>query len=122
MALFSKRTLPSLPTLPDLPELPPRDRLSPLMPFAVGLGMVVAGLLLRRTDPDLLRLPQPATKPHWRGLTRRRDMARTARDGIAGLIPRNLTGSLGRTLILMGGALVLVRALDELVDDDSANY
>ena len=48
--------------------------------------------------------------------------ARAARDGIADITPNNLTSSLGRTLIFMGGALLAVRALDELVDDDSAEY
>jgi hypothetical protein len=91
-------------------------------PFLFGVGFVAAGLLLRLTDPKVLRLPEPSGKPRLSGLLKRDEAARTARDGIAHVLPRNLTGSLGRTMILMGAALIAVRALDELVDDDGAEY
>ncbi|WP_246107314.1 hypothetical protein [Puniceibacterium confluentis] len=91
-------------------------------PILVGLAMVGIGLVACRIEPAALRLPEPAGRPRLRDIRDGRDVARAARDGIATLIPRNLTRSLGRTLMLMGGALIAVRALDELVDDDSASY
>ena len=84
--------------------------------------MVGIGIAARRIEPDVLRLPEPADHVRLKDIRGGRDVARAARDGIAGFIPRNLTRSLGRTLMLMGGALIAVRALDELVDDDSAEY
>ena len=91
-------------------------------PFLFGLGMVGLGLLARQAKPSALRLPEPADKPSLRDIRGGRDAARAARDGIADITPNNLTSSLGRTLIFMGGVLLAVRALDELVDDDSAEY
>ncbi|MCE0505550.1 MULTISPECIES: hypothetical protein [unclassified Roseivivax] len=105
---------------PDLPSLP---RSAPsYTPFLLGLALVGCGLALRRSDPAPLRLPEPGGAPEARKARSGRDAARVARDGIARFIPSNLTGSLGRTLILMGGATIAVRALDELVDDDQAEY
>ena len=91
-------------------------------PFLIGLGLIGLGLAARRVEPDTLRLPEPAERPDLRNIRSGSDAARAARDGIAGFMPRNLTKSLGRTMILMGAALVAVRALDELVDDDTADY
>ncbi len=92
------------------------------VPILLGLAMVGIGFAARRVEPELLSLPEPSGRVRIRDIRGGRDAARAARDGIAGLIPRNLTASLGRTLMLMGGALIVVRALDELVDDDSASY
>ena len=91
-------------------------------PLLLGLAMVGIGFAARRVQPDVLRLPEPGGHMRLRDVRGGRDAARVARDGIAGLIPRNLTASLGRTLMLMGGALIVVRTLDELVDDDSVEY
>ncbi len=91
-------------------------------PILLGLALVGIGIATRRVEPEMLRLPEPAERPRLRDIRGGRDAARAARDGIAGFIPRNLTRSLGRSLMLMGGALIVVRALDELVDDDSAQY
>ena len=92
------------------------------MPFLIGIGLIGLGMAARRIEPDTLRLPEPADSPDFRNIRSGRDAARAARDGIAGFVPRNLTKSLGRTMILMGAALVAVRALDELVDEDTADY
>ena len=91
-------------------------------PFLIGLGLIGLGLAARRVEPETLRLPEPAERPNFRNVRSGRDAARAARDGIAGFVPRNLTKSLGRTMILMGGALVIIRALDEIVDEDTAEY
>ncbi|SIS83693.1 hypothetical protein SAMN05421759_104183 [Roseivivax lentus] len=91
-------------------------------PFLIGLGLIGLGLAARRVEPDALRLPEPAERPDLRNIRSGKDAARAARDGIAGFVPRNLTKSLGRTMILMGAALVAIRALDELVEDDTADY
>ncbi|MHA6326219.1 hypothetical protein [Roseivivax sp. CAU 1753] len=91
-------------------------------PFLIGLGLIGLGLAARRVEPETLRLPEPGDRPDFRGIRSGKDAARAARDGIAGFMPANLTKSLGRTMILMGAALVAVRALDELVDDDTADY
>lgn len=91
-------------------------------PFLAGLAMVGLGLAVRRIAPETLTLPAPATRPRLRDVRRGRDAARVARDGIASVMPANLTGSLGRTLIIMGAGVLAIRALDELVDDDTARY
>ena len=108
----------SRPKLPQLSE----DRRADLMPVVAGLGMLGLGLFLRQTAPSALRLPEPGRRKRLRDVRSGRDAAHVARDGIARFIPDNLTGSLGRTLILMGTATIAVRILDELVDDDSAEY
>ncbi|WP_424933168.1 hypothetical protein [Amaricoccus macauensis] len=99
------------------------QRGSEFAPYLVGLAMVGLGLAARRVEPDLLSLPEPSeTRKRLRDVRTGRDAARVTRDGIASFIPANLTKSMGRTLIIMGAALVAVRALDELVDDDGADY
>ncbi|ETX29960.1 hypothetical protein [Roseivivax isoporae] len=97
-------------------------RLDDYAPFLIGLAMVGVGLAARQVEPEALRLPKPGAKARLRDVRSGRDAARAARDGLAGLLPSNLTRSVGRTMILMGAALIAVRALDELVDDDSAEY
>ena len=91
-------------------------------PFLIGLGLIGLGLAARRVEPEMLNLPEPAERPDFRKVRSGRDAARATRDGLAGLLPRNITKSLGRTMILMGGALLVIRALDEIVDTDTAEY
>ncbi len=91
-------------------------------PMLAGLGMLAAGFLLRRTAPRALNLPEPGRRKRLRDVGSGKDAAHVARDGIANVTPRNLTSSLGRTLIMMGAATIAIRALDELVDDDAADY
>lgn len=84
-------------------------------PLLLGAALVGAGLVLRNWEPDALRLPERPTRPHMdRGASR---MAREARDLIARILPGNLTGSIGRTLVIMGAGLVLVRLLDMAADE-----
>ena len=68
MPLFSRSntTLPSVSDI-DLPEMP--QGLAAYTPLIAGAAMIGAGLLLRRTEPDTLRLPEPANhRRHDRGL------------------------------------------------------
>lgn len=89
-------------------------------PLVAGIALVGAGLMLRLVKPAMLSLPEPdGKKRHDRGIPR---AARKSRDGVAALMPSNLTGSIGRSLIIMGLGLVAVRALDSLVDDEDAIF
>lgn len=84
-------------------------------PFIVGAALVTAGLVLRRWQPRALSLPDRPDRVHTdRGWRR---TARHARNGVARILPGNLTGSIGRTLLIMGAGLVLVRLLDMGVED-----
>ena len=92
-------------------------------PVVLGLAMVGLGLVARRIEPGALSLPEPSGRRRkLRDVRSGQDAAKAARDGIAGFIPRNLTRSMGRTLILMGTALLAVRVLDEFVDDADVDY
>lgn len=92
-------------------------------PLLLGVAMIGLGLAARRVRPDALSLPEsPGSAPRKRDVRSAQDAAHVARDGIAGFIPDNIFGSLGRTLMIMGSALIAVRALDELVDKDAADY
>jgi hypothetical protein len=91
--------------------------------MVLGLAMVGLGLVARRIEPSALSLPEPSGRRKRLSEVRTgRDAAKVARDGIAGFTPHNLTRSIGRTLILMGAALLAVRALDELVGDEGVDY
>ena len=84
-------------------------------PFLLGAALLGAGLVLRQWEPEALRLPERPTRPHLdRGASR---MARKTRDLIARILPGNMTGSMGRTLVIMGAGLVLVRLLDMAADE-----
>ena len=89
-------------------------------PLLTGIALLGAGLMLRRWQPSALRLPEkPQEEARDRGVRR---AARKSRDGIAKVLPGNLTGSIGRSLVVMGAGLILVRALDELVEDEHALF
>jgi len=89
-------------------------------PLLAGIALLGAGLVLRRVQPSVLSLPEPDGADHNdRGVKR---AARKSRDGLAGVLPGNLTGSIGRSLIIMGAGLMAIRALDAVVDDEDALY
>ncbi len=89
-------------------------------PLLIGAALLAGGLLLRQWQPAVLSLPEPEDRRH-RDRGRRRAF-RQARDGIARFLPSNMTGSLGRSLAIMGTGLVLVRLLDMAVDDDETLF
>ncbi|KAF0677351.1 hypothetical protein [Profundibacterium mesophilum] len=84
-------------------------------PFAVGAILLGIGVLLRLWRPSFLDLPERPRGRSGRGLTA---AAHRTQDGIAAVLPGNLTGGVGRSLILLGAGLIALRALDEIVDDD----
>ncbi len=84
-------------------------------PLVLGAALIGGGLLLRQWQPKALVLPDRPAMAHRDSGTRR--LARHTRDGIARFLPGNLTGSIGRTLLIMGAGLVLVRLLDMAVED-----
>ncbi len=84
-------------------------------PLILGAALIGGGLLLRKWQPQALALPERPARPHRDRGARR--MARLTRDGIARILPGNLTGSIGRTLLIMGAGLVLVRLFDLAVED-----
>jgi hypothetical protein len=89
-------------------------------PLLAGLALLGAGLLVRGWQPRLLDMPEPSgDEPRDQGVAR---AARKSRDGLAQVMPGNLTGSIGRSLVLMGAGLIMVRALDLLVEDDDALF
>ncbi|MDF1728310.1 MAG: hypothetical protein P1U53_11240 [Sulfitobacter sp.] len=90
-------------------------------PILAGLALLGLGLLVRRWQPAALTLPESPDGESQRdaGLSK---AARKSRDGVAAVLPGNMTGSIGRTLLIMGAGLIMVRALDELVEDDDALF
>ncbi|SEN42884.1 hypothetical protein [Palleronia pelagia] len=97
-----------------------RNAPAELSPIIVGAALLGTGMLLRRWQPSALSLPERPDTLHRDSGARR--AARKTRDGIARVLPSNLTGSLGRTLIIAGAGLVLVRLLDFAVDDGEALF
>ena len=89
-------------------------------PVLTGIVLLGAGLLIRQWQPRALNLPEPENRLRRdRGLQR---AARKSRDGLAGLLPSNLTSSIARSLMVMGAGLLTLRALDLLADDDERLY
>ena len=84
-------------------------------PLLLGAALIGAGLILRRVEPSALSLPDKPDRKHQD--SGRERAARITRDGIAKVLPSNLTGSVGRTLLMMGGGLVLIRLLDMAVEE-----
>ncbi len=89
-------------------------------PVLTGIALLGAGILIRQWQPGALRLPEPVNhRRRDRGLRR---AARKSRDGLAMILPSNLTGSIGRSLMIMGAGLLTLRVLDLLVDQDEQLY
>lgn len=90
-------------------------------PLFTGIALLCAGFFLRRWQPTALRLPDRNTDQDFddSGVAR---AARKSRDGLATVLPGNLTGSIARSLLVMGAGMIMLRALDELVDDEDALF
>lgn len=89
-------------------------------PLIIGAALLGAGLILRNWQPSALSLPEPPEIPHSdSGLQKG---ARRTRDILARFLPGNMTGSIGRTLLIMGAGLVLIRLLDMAVDESEALF
>ena len=89
-------------------------------PIIAGLALVGIGLLIRQWQPQVLELPSSDGRTARDSGMRR--LARKSRDGLAKVLPGNLTGSIARSLMVMGAGLILVRALGALVEDDDALF
>ena len=90
-------------------------------PLIAGLVCVGVGAMLQHARSDRLSLPEPPdTGTAHRG--RRKRAARRSRDAIAGFLPDNLLNAIGRTLMIAGAGMIAVRALDEYLDDEGAEY
>lgn len=86
-----------------------------ISPILIGAALLGAGIALRQVQPKALSLPERPDRAYTdRGLQR---VARKSRDAVATFLPSNMTGSIGRSLAIMGAGLVMVRLLDMAVDD-----
>jgi hypothetical protein len=90
-------------------------------PIVAGAALVICGILLMQLDPKLLAMPQPRkARETWLARFRRGDRlgaaAQRARDALVEILPANLTGSIGRALVVAGAGVMLVRLLDQLAD------
>ncbi|TMM51594.1 hypothetical protein [Sulfitobacter sabulilitoris] len=90
-------------------------------PILAGLALLGTGLVLRRWQPRLLDMPERAEGASDAGTPAQR-VARKGRDGVATVLPDNMTGAIGRSLIVMGAGLLALRALDLLVDEDDTIF
>ena len=86
-----------------------------ISPFLIGAALIGAGYALRQVQPSIFSLPDKPDQLHRDSGAQR--VARITRDGIAKVLPSNLTGSVGRTLLMMGAGLVLIRLLDMAADE-----
>ncbi|MGB3627730.1 MAG: hypothetical protein WA989_18030 [Henriciella sp.] len=87
-------------------------------PLIAAAALVGTGVLLRQWKPTLLDMPDPKKKrPHVdSGLSRK---VRKARDGVAKIaLPSNMVRSMGNSLLALGGGIVAMRLLDEVVEDN----
>ncbi len=106
-------------TKPAFPKdlLPTQDTQNRLVPVAVAAGLVAAGALLWRARPHALDFPDPVPLDNNPKRSIFKRFARKGRDGLRRVAPDNLSVSLGRSMVIAGGALLVTRLLDELSGD-----
>ena len=85
-----------------------------LLPVISGFALMLAGTALSIWRPRMLDLPLPERTTGAR--TRLGRAAEVSRDGLADLAPANLTDTIGRSLAITGGALILIGAFDALLE------
>ena len=90
-----------------------------LAPYAAAIGLATAGAALMRWRPGALDMPEPKATPRLPDFRDGRDVVRQIRESAATLSPRNLTDTLGRSLVVSGALLLIVRIIDGL--DKEAN-
>ena len=86
-------------------------------PLIAAAALVGTGVLLRQWQPTALDMPEPKRKVLHRdkGISRK---IRKTRDKVAKFaLPSNMLTSLGNSLLAIGGGLILLRLVDEVVDD-----
>jgi len=91
-----------------------RETLDAAAPFAAAIGLTVVGAVLVKWRPDVLEMPEPNANPRLPDFRDHRDVALQLRESAAALSPRNLMDTLGRSLIISGALLLVVRAIDGL--------
>ena len=89
-------------------------------PVLTAIVLIVVGLLFRRWQPRVLEVPEATPRSDDEG--RLAAAARLGRNGVTKVMPGNLTGSIGRSLMVTGVGLILVRALDALVEEDETVF
>ena len=88
-----------------------QDTTERLAPIAFAAGVVVAGAAMWRAKPSAFDMPEPAPIHDDHAPGRLARFARGSRDRVA---PGNLAVAVGRSLVISGAALLIVRLFDEL--------
>ncbi|MAY87749.1 hypothetical protein [Arenibacterium halophilum] len=91
-----------------------QDTTERLAPIAFAAGVVVAGAAMWRAKPSAFDMPEPAPIHDDHAPGRLARFARGSRDRIARVAPGNLAVAVGRSLVISGAALLIVRLFDEL--------
>jgi len=91
-----------------------RESLKIAVPFAAAIGLALTGAALMRWRPSALDMPEPNASPRLPDFRDGKDIIQQVREGAAALSPHNLTDTLGRSLIVSGGLLLIIRAIDGL--------
>ena len=91
-------------------------------PLLAAGALIVAGMLLLRSDPETLSMPRRrGTLASARRRFRRGDrvgaVAQETRDRVADVLPSNLAAGIGRSVLFAGIGIVLARVLDRLADE-----
>ncbi|WP_172299311.1 hypothetical protein [Pseudoruegeria sp. HB172150] len=103
--------LPTLPK-PQMPEsMPATER---IVPVAIAAGLLTAGALLWRARPSALEIPDPAPLEDLKDPGFMQRAARKSRDGVSKIAPGNLGVTIGRSMVIAGGAILITRLLDEV--------
>ncbi len=84
-------------------------------PLAAGVGLVALGAVLHWLKPGALDMPKPSRKASDSPKFPRNK--REVRDGVALALPENMTDAVARTCFLVGGGLLVLRALDAFMED-----
>lgn len=94
------------------------SRAGRVAPVAYAAGMLIAGAILLAVKPRLGHVPEPKQMGDGPRKTALRRAAQIGRDNVEVFAPTNVTDSIGRSLLLGGTALLLVRLLDEFAGRD----
>ena len=92
-------------------------------PVVAGLGLMALGLILSRLESRTLAMPAPRRRRRdARARFRRGDrigaVAQASRDRLVDFMPNNIAAGIGRSMLIAGCGLLVVRALDRLAGED----
>ena len=91
-----------------------QDATERLAPIAFAAGVVVAGAAIWRAQPSAFDMPEATPIGDDDAPGRVARFARGSRDRLARIAPDNLAVSIGRSLVISGAALLIVRLFEEL--------